>query len=205
VETVYGTYLGSTEAGGSSKLGTLFEITGAGTLTTIHTFQGTEGEFPVAPLVPGPSGRFYGVNEYGTNNINGDILSITANGSNFKLVHRFPIGKTAAAKPVQLLVVVGGNFYGIMARGGANNAGTIFQMTPTGTVTILHDFSGYPTGGAQPLSLLQATDGNFYRGTWTGGTLGAGVAFKLSTGLPPFVETVPTSGCVGNVVVLEPT
>jgi hypothetical protein len=38
--------------------------------------------------------------------------------------------------------------------------------------------------------------------TWTGGTSGAGVAFKLSTGLPPFVETVPTSGCVGNVVVV---
>src|SRR5260370_23790585 len=141
VETVYGTYLGSTETGGSSNLGTLSEITGAGTLTTIHTFQGTEGEFPVAPLVPGPSGRFYSVNEYGTNNINGDILSITANGSNFKLVHRFPIGKTAAVKPVQLLLGSDGNFYGIMARGGANNAGTIFQMTPTGTVTILHDFS----------------------------------------------------------------
>lgn len=48
--------------------------------------------------------------------------------------------------------------------------------------------------------MIQGTDGAFYGTTYTGGTLGAGTIFRLSTGLGAFVRPVPTSGKVGSTV-----
>ena len=61
-----------------------------------------------------------------------------------------------------------GNFYGTTAAGGANGNGTVFKITPSGTLTTLHSFDG--TDGSNPIAgLVQATDGNFYGTTATGG------------------------------------
>jgi uncharacterized repeat protein (TIGR03803 family) len=93
-----------------------------------------------------------------------------------------------------------GNFYGTTYDNGINGYGTIFQLTPSGTLTTLLSFDKtvgvYPTGG-----LVQGTDGNFY-GT-TGGTDGLhlyGTVFKLSLGLPPFVKMVPTAAYPGTTI-----
>ena len=70
---------------------------------------------------------------------------------------------------VELVQGVDGNFYGMTASGGAFNAGTIFKITASGAVTILHEFTGGADGGARGIpsgydrsALIQATDGNFY-------------------------------------------
>src|SRR5215472_15112725 len=61
-----------------------------------------------------------------------------------------------------------GNFYGTTSAGGANNQGSVFKLTPGGTLTSLHSFSG--TDGALPrATLIQGTDGNFYGTTSYGG------------------------------------
>ncbi|MGA2373285.1 MAG: choice-of-anchor tandem repeat GloVer-containing protein [Candidatus Korobacteraceae bacterium] len=72
-----------------------------------------------------------------------------------------------------------GNFYGTTAKGGANGYGTVFKITPAGTLTTLHSFDG--TDGYEPLAgLVQASDGNFYGTTYQGGTDGAGTVFKIT-------------------------
>lgn len=53
-----------------------------------------------------------------------------------------------------------GNFYGTEGGGGQYNRDTIFQITPTGTFTLLHSFA--PSEGNGRSGLMQATDGNFY-------------------------------------------
>src|SRR5579862_2971624 len=55
-----------------------------------------------------------------------------------------------------------GNFYGTTEYGGAYGYGTVFQITPSGTLTTLHSFDD--TDGAYPNfeGLIQASDGNFY-------------------------------------------
>jgi uncharacterized repeat protein (TIGR03803 family) len=109
-----------------------------------------------------------------------------------------------------------GNFYGTTYSGGAGangGGGTLFRITPDGTLTTLYSFCSqgtpeYPCkDGASPFAgLVQATDGNFYGTTYSGGasracgTYGCGTVFSLSVGLAPFVETQPTSGWVGAAV-----
>ena len=89
-----------------------------------------------------------------------------------------------------------GSLYGTTAFGGANLDGTVFKVTPTGTLTTLHSFEG--TDGDFPMSaLVQGTDGNLYGTTTGGGASGGGTVFSLSMGLAPFVETQPTLGPVG--------
>ena len=36
-----------------------------------------------------------------------------------------------------------GNFYGTTYYGGANNVGTVFEITPGGTLTTLYSFAGW--------------------------------------------------------------
>jgi len=61
-----------------------------------------------------------------------------------------------------------GNFYGTTTGGGGWGAGTVFRMTPDGTLTTLASFDG--TNGADPIgALVQANDGNFYGATGNDG------------------------------------
>jgi len=74
-----------------------------------------------------------------------------------------------------------GNLIGTTYAGGSIEDGTVFQITPAGKLTLLHDFNGAdgwgPDGG---VSL--ATDGLFYGSTQGGGLYNGGIAFKMTPG-----------------------
>jgi len=56
----------------------------------------------------------------------------------------------------------------------------VFKMTPSGTVTLLHSFSG--SNGSMPIgALVQASDGNLYGTCYSGGANGWRTAFRIST------------------------
>src|SRR5208283_1087243 len=64
------------------KNGTIFKITPAGQLTTLYNFGAAADQYastPVAALVQGVDGRFYGTTEYGSNNP-GTVFAVTTNG-----------------------------------------------------------------------------------------------------------------------------
>ncbi len=62
---------------------------------------------------------------------------------------------------------------------GANGAGTIFKIAPSGTMTVLHSFGG--NDGSQVFApLIQGTDGNFYGVASAGGTHGDGTIFQIT-------------------------
>ena len=110
-------------------------------------------------------------------------------------MHSFDL--TDGAWPAGLVQATNQNFYGTTNGGGANNLGTVFNMTPGGGLTTLHSFDG--TDGELPNGrLVQATNGVFYGTTYDGGANNYGTVFSLSLGLGPFVETLPTSGRVGQ-------
>src|ERR1700733_1997609 len=70
-----------------------------------------------------------------------------------------------------------GNFYGTTAFGGAHVSGTVFMVSPGGTLTTLYTFGSASGDGASPKAgLIQGKDGNFY-GTTDGGI---GTIFRIS-------------------------
>lgn len=93
-----------------------------------------------------------------------------------------------------------GNFYGTTNLGsGASERGTIFKVTPEGTLTTIYNFCSLPgcLDGDQPHSqLVLGTDGNFYGMTAAGGTQNRGIVFKV---LPTGELTVLHNFCaLGN-------
>jgi uncharacterized repeat protein (TIGR03803 family) len=114
-------------------------------------------------------------------------------------------GCTDGEDPEGLVQATDGDLYGTTYLGGPNGGGTVFKITLGGVLTTLHSFCAQSgcTDGTHPYSVLvQDTNGSFYGTTFRGGANGWGMAFSLSVGLGPFVETQPTSGSVGTVVTI---
>jgi len=219
-----GNFYGTTSRGandacefdGYEGCGTVFRITPAGTLTTLHRFDRTDGAKPFTAMVQAADGDFYGTTAYGGRyNICehgcGTIFKITAAGA-LTTLHNFTRYKGDGGHPFGGLVqATDGNFYGTAAQGGGDEHGNVYKFvfrSGRGTLTTLHEFDG--TDGASPKGgLLQATNGSFYGASAYGGPGGAdcsiygcGTAFNLSVGLEPFVDTLPVSGKVGRSVTI---
>jgi len=185
-----GNFYGTTFSGGSycppDGCGTVFKITPSGTLTTLHSFEGngTGGGGPVAALVQATDGNFYG-----TTGIT--VFKITPGGT-LTTLHTF-YGADGAQPYAGLVQASDGNFYGTTLYGGANGGcnygegcGTVFKITPSGTLTTLHSFCSQPncTDGDSPhAGLVQATDGDLYGTTSAGGNASnEGTVFKITAG-----------------------
>ena len=149
-------------------------------------------------------GEFYGTATYGGVGSSGSIFRITRGGA-FSTVYSFRCSAGGCADGVfpnsGLIQASDGNFYGTTANGGGNqkgdHGGTIFKVTPRGTLTTLHVFCAHLCPGIGPVAgLVQAPDGIFY-GTFEAGE---GAIFSLSVGLGPFVKPQPTFGKPGSVV-----
>src|ERR1019366_791954 len=92
----------------------------------------------------------------------------------------FPSGCTDGSNPLAGLVeATNGDLYGTTNGGGASDLGTVFKITPSGTLTTLHSFDR-TDGSARGTILVQGTDGNFYRTTYGGGAHGDGTIFEMA-------------------------
>src|SRR5260370_8898002 len=96
-------------------------------------------------------------------------------------IHQF--GDDDGTLPAGALIqATDGRFYGTTTYGGASDLGTVFQLEPDGTFTVLHDFTGDADGANSYAPLIQASDGNFYGTTSEGGPCGLGTIFRLAPG-----------------------
>jgi uncharacterized repeat protein (TIGR03803 family) len=204
VEGSDGNLYGHTASGGVDGSGTLFRITPAGALTTFYSFDDTDGSPFTALVEAGNSGDFYGATADGGNPTYGMFFKVTEAGD-LTTIYSFCSQTNCADGYLTSGFTQGtdGNFYGANLLGGSTEeclqgCGTLFEITPTGTLTTLHTFctgecleGAWPSGG-----LLQATDGKFYGTT----SLGYETIFRLSTGLAPFVKLLRNSGKEGACV-----
>ena len=144
VRATDGNFYGTTYAGGSGNsrmLGTVFKITPAGTLTTLHSFQGpfSDGSTPFASLVQGTDGNFYGTTASGGSIGIGTVFKMTPSGT-LTILHSFS-GADGALPESELVQASDGNFYGTTSQVGLNGVGTVFKITPAGTLTTLNSFA----------------------------------------------------------------
>ena len=82
--------------------------------------------------------------------------------------------------PSALIQASDGNLYGTTEGGAANDYGTVFQISTSGTLTTLYRFSGRSDGSEPKAALIQASDGNLYGTTSEGGYDGYGTVFKIT-------------------------
>ena len=174
IQGVDGNFYGTTY-GTDGNNGSVYKITPTGVFTTLHSFDGTDGANPLAPLVQATNGDFYGTTELGGANGSGTIFRISASGK-FKVLFNF--GQVPGYPYDPLIQGSDGNFYGTTSGSGG---GVAFQITPSGTLTILHTFTCGSDGCNQCGGLVQATDGNFYGTNNEGGTGGQGTIFRVSS------------------------
>jgi len=175
--------------------GTVFKITLDGMLTTLYTFCTgqafcNDGIGPYAPLIQGTDGDLYGttVNGGGEYYGRGSVFEISPSDTEGVLVsfNCDGIGCLQGDGPYAGLIQgTDGNFYGTTSSGGSTyTGGTVFQMTPSGTLTTLYSFCRQSKciDGENPYAgLIQGTDGNFYGTTYNGGVYGSGTVFKISS------------------------
>ena len=203
IQATDGNFYGTTASGGTSSncgggCGTVFKITPSGSLTTLHSFSITDGFNVVAGLVQGTDGNFYGttVNGGGGQNV-GEVFKITPSGT-LTVLYSFcsQANCTDGNYPkAALMQASDGNFYGTTSSGGVHNQGTVFTITPGGSLTTLYSFcaqTGCADGTTPIAGVIQASNGNFYGTTYNGGSNNSGTVFKLSVSHSTL--TVSTNG-----------
>jgi len=179
VEGTDGNYYGTSPGKGGTKTpGSLFRVTPAGQLKLLHAFsRGRDGANPVASLILGADGAFYGTTSDGAFGC-GTIFRMSPAGF-VSTLHTFtwfdgciPLGA--------LVLGNDGNFYGTTYSGGSHQFGSVFQMTPGGLLTTLHNFDVFD--GASPYAgLVQATNGKLYGTTDSGSFGNYGLIFSITT------------------------
>ncbi len=198
-----------TSFGGAGEDGTIFRITPTGPLTTLQTFDGSNGDYPYAGMIQATNGNLYGTTGYGGADGYGTVYQLTLGGALTTLYSFCSVVENGRCTdgfiPLgELIQGTDGNFYGTTGGPGysycaESNCGSVFRITPGGTLTTLHIFDA--TNGAVPWAgVVQDTSGKLYGTTIGGGADSDGTVFSLIAGLGPFVETQPTSGPVGRRV-----
>jgi uncharacterized repeat protein (TIGR03803 family) len=186
VQAANGDFYGTTSSGGTdngngncpTNCGTVFKITPGGKLTTLYNFNYTDGSGPLGSLLLATNGNYYGTTQGGGSTGAGTVFKITPSGT-LTTLHTFTNGEDGGLPIGRLIQATDGNLYGTAWTGGTSNYGTVFKMTPSGTLTTLHSFAS--TDGALPFAgLVQATDGDFYGTTEEGGTSSYGTVFKIT-------------------------
>ena len=193
VQGIDGNLYGTMPSGGAYSGGTVFKITPSGTFTTIYNFCSqsgcSDGKYPLAGLIQTTDGDFYGTTSYAGANGWGTVFKITPSGT-LTTLHSFG-GADGAQPSAGLVQATNGDLYGTTWQGGSSNpagcygrgCGTVFKITPSGTLTTLYSFcseSGCADGELPLAGLVQATNGDFYGTTSSGGANGGGTVFRIT-------------------------
>jgi uncharacterized repeat protein (TIGR03803 family) len=184
-----GNFYGTTLYGGAYGYGTVFKITPGGKRTTLYSFCAqascADGANPTAALIQASDGNFYGITESGGAYIyDGTIFRLTFSGT-LTTLYSFGYIDGDMVFGGGLIQGTNGNLFGTTGFGGANGAGTVFEITLTGILDTLYNFcetSGCLDGERPYGGLIQGVDGNFYGTTAFGGDTGGGTAFKITDG-----------------------
>jgi uncharacterized repeat protein (TIGR03803 family) len=153
-------------------------VTAAGALHVLYSFGGAAGGSPQGELIQVASGEFYGTTRQGGEGGYGTVFKVNSAGS-LKVLHAFAGGADGAQPASPLLHGRDGAFYSTTQAGGnggcafsglPTGCGTVFRVTSAGEESVIYQFAGYPTDGANPVGgLVQDKAGLLYGTTEAGG------------------------------------
>lgn len=150
-------------------------------MTFLHQFRADlgDGAWPNGPLVQASDGNFYGTTRSGgTQQCRpadpvscGVIFKVQPDGTESVFYNFGSVTNDGYTPGGPLIQAADGALYGVTSNGGEyGGGGTVFKITLDGTYTLLHSFGGSADDGIVPVGgLIQATDGDFYGVTSSGG------------------------------------
>src|SRR5580693_5460132 len=159
--TLYGTTLEGGNTACAGGCGTVFRIDAQGNFSTLYAFSGPDGEYP-ANLLQGLDGNLYGTT--GENAGTESVFKLTPGGtlSSLYVFCSDPDCPTLyPAGPDSLIQAPNGDFYVLTLAGGSVNGGAIFELTPSGSITVLLSIFSYQMGD-YPRNLSMTSNGALY-------------------------------------------
>ncbi len=194
VQASDGNFYGTT-FGGTSGAGTIFRMSPQGEVRTLHIFNVSDGDGPNTPLVQGTDGYLYGTAYAGGAGECpsssppqgcGTVFKISTS-AGFTVLHRFDY-RDGARPYAPVMQAKDGNYYGTTFEGAYTawngcpyGCGTIYRITPNGTLTVLHRFR-FGDGGDTYAGLVQGNDGYLYGASPLGGNDSYGEVFQITPG-----------------------
>jgi uncharacterized repeat protein (TIGR03803 family) len=176
-----GNLYGTTARDGAFGRGTVFRMTPAGDVTIVSSFAaGRTADYPAPMLMQSSDGNFYGTTASAASPGPGAVFRMTPAGD-VTFLAGFDDGSTGRFPAGPLVEGTDGYLYGTTSSGGSFGLGTVFRMTGSGAVSVLHHFTGGRGGASPRSSLVLASDGNFYGTTNLGGSGGFGTLFRMDT------------------------
>jgi uncharacterized repeat protein (TIGR03803 family) len=184
-----------TAIGGTSQVGLVFKVDPSGNETVLYNFKGypDDGAYPQSSLIRDAAGNLYGMTSAGgsgncVSSSNqpigcGVVFKLNSTG-NETVLYSFPDGGFAngysPGRVGALLQDTAGLLYGTRQRGGASDAGLIFQLDTAGHEADLYSFTAKNGDGGYPEASLILDDASSLLGTtMEGGAFGAGTVFRL--------------------------
>jgi uncharacterized repeat protein (TIGR03803 family) len=181
-----GNLYGTTENGGTSGAGTIFEIDAAGNETVLHSFAGapTDGADPKARLLLSRDGNLYGTTFSGGSGGSGTVFKLDIATNTETVLYNFR-GSIDGGNPFGGVTQdTNGVLYGTTEVGGSPIRpygccrGTVFTLDG-GNMTVLYAFTGGNDGGT-PASDLVLFNGVLYGTTLTGGPGQKGTLYSVN-------------------------
>jgi uncharacterized repeat protein (TIGR03803 family) len=164
--------------------GVLFKLSPAGELTPLVTFNQTNGAFSFGDVLLAGNTLFGSTVQNAADN-GGLIFSVHTDGSDYRILHVFD-GADGATPQDKIVLAPQQVIYGVTRSGGPYEPvgqGVLYRLTPDGTYTVLHYFTGH-NDGQYPDGIVLERSGMIIGSTQFGGAHGAGViyAYKIATG-----------------------
>jgi uncharacterized repeat protein (TIGR03803 family) len=184
---LYGTtYYGGTGCNGQG-CGIVFELDSTGIETVLYRFMGgtADGCNPDGGVLRDGKGNLYGTTSQCGSSGYGTVWRLDTSGTE-TLLHNFTGGSKDGGNPGygDLIRDRNGNLYGLASAGGSTNYGTVWKLTKSGRLTVLHSFTG--KDGAYPGGLVRDATGTFYGTASSGGDTncnppsGCGTVWKVA-------------------------
>ena len=131
---------------------------GSSSITTLTSFNGTNGLFPISSLTEDASGNLFGTALYGGANNDGTVFELAASSGTITTLVDF--NGTNGLNPVGSLVDdASGRLFGATGAGGIDNDGTIFEVT-SGSVTINLDPANQTVAAGNSVTFTASATGN---------------------------------------------
>jgi uncharacterized repeat protein (TIGR03803 family) len=177
-----GNAYGAASLGGSSGLGTVWELVkGSGTITPLASFNGTNGSSPFAGVTLDANGNLFGTTDVGGANGDGVVWELVKGSGTIKALASFD-GTTNGANPRGPVTFdANGNLFGTTESGGPGG-GVVWELAKgSTTITALASFTS--TSGVNPAGRLTFdADGNAFGMAQNGGANSKGTVWELAKG-----------------------